>query len=86
MSKSILIAACGTAFFSLCACNYNEDYNNQAYNAEGTDYNAEGTNYEAPAGGYDNTTDYNATNQAYGNEAANTATNESVNTVTNNAY
>jgi hypothetical protein len=80
MSKSILIGACGTAFLSLCACNYNEDYNNQAYNAEGT-------SYEAPAGEYDNTTDYNATNQAYeGNDMAGNAAANVGNAVVNNSY
>ena len=87
MSKLILIAACATSTLTLGACNYNESYNNQAYDAANADYNAADANY---AGNADyNATDYNAVNAAntadnMPNGADNTA--GDANAVTNNGY
>ena len=86
MSKLILIAAGATATLSLGACSYNDQYNNQGYNAAGTDYNAAGENYAGNAAGY--AADNNAAN--YANTADNmtnaTGNTGAANTVTNNGY
>jgi hypothetical protein len=86
MSKLFLIAA--TAVLGLGACNYNEEYNNQAYNAGNADYSAEGANYSGNEAGYNASGDYNAVNAAnttenMGNATGNAAGN---NAVTNNGY
>jgi hypothetical protein len=82
MTKSILIAGCAGAVLTLAACNYNKNYNNEAAN-----YGE--ANYSENAAGYGNATEYNATNETYGNETANmpgNVANNSANTVTNNGY
>jgi hypothetical protein len=82
MTRSILAATCLVAALGLAACNYNEEYNNQAYNAEGADY--------AGNADYNATADYNAVNAANAaDNAANTtanAMNATNNMVANNSY
>ena len=86
MTRSIL-AACAMAALGVGACSYDEDYNEQGYNAANADYNAEEANYADNAANYSNATDYNATNAANAaDNMANTADNATANVATNNSY
>ncbi|HEY6662134.1 MAG TPA: hypothetical protein VIZ66_04340 [Sphingomicrobium sp.] len=89
MSKLKLIGAGGMAVLLLGACSYNDDYNNQAYNASNADYNAEGANYAGNEADYNAPADYNGVNAANTSENMTNAVDNTAgnaNAVTNNGY